>query len=203
MNIDNIDLNKFIEKYIEFVDMISIKHRYESNLKHLLYLIVPAFVIKYDLKNEKHILKVFEEVPMLISGKEDKVVTGAFSRKLVKDGTGYKTIRNRVEKYGIDTSHFYTKEKIERSPENIFVENSTANQSVLRRWYERGHYTEYKCAICGLPPEWQGKPLVLTLDHINGKHRDDRLENLRWVCPNCDRQLPTYSKGAGRVDMEE
>ena len=93
MNIDNIDLNKFIEKYIEFVDMISIKHRYESNLKHLLYLIVPAFVIKYDLKNEKHILKVFEEVPMLISGKEDKVVTGAFSRKLVKDGTGYKTIK--------------------------------------------------------------------------------------------------------------
>ena len=118
-------------------------------------------------------------------------------------GTGYKTVRNRVEKYGIDTSHFYTKEATVRTPENIFVENSTANQSVLRRWYERGHYTEYKCAICGLPPEWNGQPLVLTLDHINGKHRDDRLENLRWVCPNCDRQLPTYSRGAGRVDMKE
>lgn len=118
-------------------------------------------------------------------------------------GNSYKTVKDRVEKLGIDTSHFYTREgtATKRSPENIFIENSTANQSVLRRWYERGHYTEYRCAICGLPAEWQGKPLVLTLDHINGNHRDDRLENLRWVCPNCDRQLPTYSKGAGRVDM--
>ncbi len=33
------------------------------------------------------------------------------------------------------------------------------------------------------------------MDHINGNPKDDRLENLRWVCPNCDRQLPTYSKG--------
>ena len=40
-------------------------------------------------------------------------------------------------------------------------------------------------------PIWQGKPLTLILDHINGKNNDDRLENLRWVCPNCNRQLPT------------
>ena len=93
MNIDNIDLNKFIEKYIEFVDNISVKYRYESNLKHLLYLIVPAFVIKYDFKNEKHILKVFEEVPMILSGKEDKIITGAFSRSVIRDGNGFKTIK--------------------------------------------------------------------------------------------------------------
>ena len=36
-----------------------------------------------------------------------------------------------------------------------------------------------------------GMPLVLILDHINGNNRDDRLENLRWVCPNCNMQLPT------------
>ena len=116
-------------------------------------------------------------------------------------GNGYRTVRDRIRQYGFDTSHFYSKTNTKRTPEDIFVENSTANQSVLRRWYVKGNYSEYKCAICGLPAEWQGKPLVLTLDHINGKHRDDRLENLRWICPNCDRQLPTYSRGAGRVDM--
>lgn len=116
-------------------------------------------------------------------------------------GDSYKTVKNRIEQYGFDISHFYTQERINRTPENIFVENSTANQSVLRRWYEKGHYTEYKCAICGMPPEWNGRPLTLTLDHINGKHRDDRLENLRWICPNCDRQLPTYSKGAEKTNM--
>lgn len=117
-------------------------------------------------------------------------------------GNSYKTVKDRVEKAGLDTSHFGTQGKIQRTPEDIFVKNSTANQTVLRRWYIKGNYSEYKCAICGLPAEWNGKPLVLTLDHINGKHRDDRLENLRWVCPNCDRQLPTYSRGAGRVDEE-
>ena len=111
------------------------------------------------------------------------------------NGRAYETVKNRIEKYGISTEHFNTKPAIKRNPENIFIENSTVCQSVLRRWYLKGNYTEYKCAICGLPPVWQGKELVLTLDHINGKNTDDRLENLRWVCPNCDRQLPTYSRG--------
>lgn len=80
---------------------------------------------------------------------------------------------------------------IERCPDNIFVENSTACQKVLRKYYYEGQYTEYKCSICGQPPEWNGKPLTLILDHINGHNHDDRLENLRWVCPNCNQQLPT------------
>ena len=59
--------------------------------------------------------------------------------------------------------------------------------------YIKGNYTPYKCSICGLEPFWNGKELTLTLDHINGINNDDRLENLRWVCPNCDRQLSTFS----------
>ena len=50
---------------------------------------------------------------------------------------------------------------------------------------------EYKCSICGQEPFWNGKELSLTLDHINGDNHDDRLENLRWVCPNCNSQLET------------
>ena len=111
------------------------------------------------------------------------------------NGKAYEIVKNRIEKYNISTEHFNTRPAVKRTPENIFIENSTASQTVLRRWYLKGNYTEYRCAICGLLPIWQGKELVLTLDHINGKNTDDRLENLRWVCPNCDRQLPTYSRG--------
>jgi uncharacterized protein with PIN domain len=47
------------------------------------------------------------------------------------------------------------------------------------------------CSICGLLPEWNGKELTLILDHINGHNKDHRIENLRWVCPNCNSQLDT------------
>ena len=80
---------------------------------------------------------------------------------------------------------------IKRNPDNIFIENSTASQHVLRDWYIKGEYTPYVCSICGQLPEWQGKPLTLILDHINGTNKDNRLENLRWVCPNCNQQLDT------------
>lgn len=105
-----------------------------------------------------------------------------------------KTIRDYCEKQNISLDHFtsLSKEPIKRNIDNIFIQDSTASQTVLRRWYTKGNYTEYKCSICGQEPFWNGKELTLTLDHINGNNTDDRLENLRWVCPNCDRQLDTF-----------
>lgn len=57
------------------------------------------------------------------------------------------------------------------------------------------------CAICLTLPIWNGQPLTLVLDHVNGDSSDDSPENVRLVCPNCDSQLPTYkskNKGNGR-----
>ena len=52
-------------------------------------------------------------------------------------------------------------------------------------------YLEPKCDICG-EEEWGGKEIPLQLDHKNGKHEDNRLENLRVICPNCHAQTPWY-----------
>ncbi len=49
-----------------------------------------------------------------------------------------------------------------------------------------------KCAICGMSPEWNGKPIVFILDHIDGHASNNKRSNLRCVCPNCDSQLDTY-----------
>jgi 5-methylcytosine-specific restriction endonuclease McrA len=51
----------------------------------------------------------------------------------------------------------------------------------------------YRCAICGID-KWCGKKLVLHLDHINGINNDNRLTNLRFLCPNCHSQTPTYCR---------
>ena len=113
-----------------------------------------------------------------------------------RSGSNQNTVKNRIEKYGIDVSHFSSNvQPIKRTEENVFCVNSTASQQTLRRWYKKGNYTSHICSICGQPPLWQGKELTLILDHINGICNDNRLENLRWVCPNCDSQLKTFCRG--------
>jgi 5-methylcytosine-specific restriction endonuclease McrA len=51
---------------------------------------------------------------------------------------------------------------------------------------------DYKCVGCGNTGEWNGKILSLEIDHINGDNKDNRLENLRILCPNCHSQTPTF-----------
>lgn len=115
-------------------------------------------------------------------------------------GSNHKTVESRIKKYNIDISHFTSSRPIERNRENVFMENSTASQATLRRWYEKEDI-EYICTICGQKPIWQGKKLTLILDHINGYNHDNRLSNLRWVCPNCNQQLETT--GHSKFHMEK
>ena len=82
--------------------------------------------------------------------------------------------------------------------ENVMVENSTYPRHSLKTRILENNLIEYRCACCGIGPEWQGNPMPLILDHINGINNDNRLQNLRFVCSNCDTQLPTYkSKNRG------
>lgn len=121
---------------------------------------------------------------------------------LIKMGRSANSGSNRmlltqyIKDNDIDIAHFDTSGE-RKSAVDVFVKNATCGQSTLRRKYIAGNYSEYKCAICGLLPVWNGNPLTLILDHINGVGNDNELSNLRWICANCDRQLPTYgSRGA-------
>lgn len=77
--------------------------------------------------------------------------------------------------------------------EEVFKRNTIVSLQTVRRAFLEHKEIPYECAICHLPAMWQGQPLVLTMDHIDGDTDNNEFSNLRWVCPNCDRQLPTYA----------
>jgi hypothetical protein len=75
---------------------------------------------------------------------------------------------------------------------DVLVEGSTYSRKALkRRLYEAGIKARC-CELCGQGEEWRGSRMSLILDHINGVPDDNRLENLRIVCPNCAATLDTH-----------
>lgn len=109
-------------------------------------------------------------------------------------------LRTRLKLLNIDYSHLdnnfikYKTSGIAREDNEVFCENSIVVQSTVVSHYSN-KVPRTKCSICGQTDKWNGKKLVLILDHINGIYNDNRIENLRWVCPNCNSQLKTTGGG--------
>lgn len=114
-------------------------------------------------------------------------------------GTFYKTLYKRLKEDGIDHSHIIKGRKSNKGKirptlrmEEIFIENSKVDRASVKRRVYSGNLLPNICCLCKQPPEWFGKKLVLVLDHINGTNNDNRLENLRLLCPNCNSQTDTF-----------
>lgn len=120
-------------------------------------------------------------------------------------------VRRQIELAGLDMSHFMTRSEFaaanyksgyrKRTGERVLTiwpEGSNRPQAATLRRLMIAAGVAHECAGCGQPPEWQGNPLVLQVDHRNGSWLDNRLENLRFLCPNCHSQQPTTRNRARR-----
>ena len=120
-----------------------------------------------------------------------------------RSGSLHVKIRNEIKYHNIDTSHWlghaWSKGKTvlqdkrlsKKTVEEIFSENSLVAPSHIRRLVKINNLLPYECVDCKMT-EWNNKPLTLQLDHINGIRKDNRLSNLRWMCPNCHSQTDTF-----------
>lgn len=87
--------------------------------------------------------------------------------------------------------------------EDIFAgRHPQYKSSSLRKRLIAEGFKENVCECCGIKAEWNGMPLTLQLDHINGNSFDNSLENLRILCPNCHTQTETHS-GKNRHKVQE
>ncbi|MEP7379813.1 MAG: HNH endonuclease [Chloroflexota bacterium] len=118
-------------------------------------------------------------------------------------GGNYTHIARRIRDFGLDTSHFDGGRRYRaqigvparKSASDLLVElpdlaRRTPAFKLRRALFEIGR--PLLCEGCGLSDEWLGRKLTLEIDHVNGRHNDNRAENIRFLCPNCHSQTETF-----------
>ena len=136
----NQDINKIIEYYQDEVTKINKKYNYPSNIAHLLYLIIPSFIMKYGIKKDKMILSVFKNIPIYINSKEDKKVQAY-----------YASIPKRREKELYTKKYivvnYYKNASLPNLIENLVHEFNHALNSYNNELYRKKNTLYVRCGI--------------------------------------------------------
>ena len=131
-----------------------------------------------------------------------------FGLGLKATGGNYTTIKRVAKDNGIDLTTLdgkrwrtgETRPVVPPRPlKELLVKGSRVKPAALKKKLVAAGLMIDVCSTCGCPPEWNGEPLVLQLDHRDGDTENNRRRNLRVLCPNCHSQTKTFAgRNCGR-----
>lgn len=129
-------------------------------------------------------------------------------RKMDKSPSGrsYMVLKRFIIKNNINYSHFdpwknNQYKHVEKPIQDWLSIGTNINSRYLKDKLYKVGLKSRECELCGQNEEWMGKTMSLILDHINGINNDNRLDNLRIVCPNCNATLDTHCRGHKKIKI--
>jgi len=147
---------------------------------------------KYKLKNGKNCCQKHYSSCRSVKEKNSLGVKSAYKKGTRKSA---KIIYNNLPQETKDRMA-WARGKTFTENVDVFTDFSMHGNMFIKKRIIQENLIEYKCHRCDVT-EWFGEKITLDLDHINGNNRDNRLENLRFLCPNCHSLTSTY-KGRGK-----
>lgn len=202
-NLSKEELKNILEECNTYTDIFIFLFNKNSSSHIVKKALINAFS-SYGLNSKKITSKTSSPIWSISTKDFKKLVEKASSIKeilnafnLENKGSNYKTLKKRFLLENLNYNEFVKKSvyaprnTLKYTRDEIFCENSSYPRNSLKKILLTENILINKCSICQQLPYWNNKSMTLILDHINGIYNDNRLINLRIVCPNCNSQLET------------
>lgn len=182
-------LKEYVDSGLTIAAISKIENMSKSGIRYWLK--------KYNLKTRRRSFSLDEFIEAV---KNNYSVSSCLSSlNLSPTGANYRGFYKFQKENNIDISHFTGQGHLRGKTHSyntiplsdILVKDYNYSSNRLRKRLISEGLKEHKCECCGLA-EWLGEPIPLELDHVDGDHYNNTLENLKILCPNCHAKTPTY-----------
>jgi Zn finger protein HypA/HybF involved in hydrogenase expression len=195
-------LKNYVDNNFTITEIARIENKSESGIRY--------WLSKYKIKRTGRERRSFTLEQFQEAVKNNFSVASTLTTlELVPNGANYRSFYKYQIENNIDISHFTGMAHLRgkthsynlRPLEEILQKNTNYNSNKLRKRLIKEGIKEHKCECCNLS-EWLGEPIPIELDHTDGNHYNNTLDNLKILCPNCHAKTPTY-RGKNKKKCKE